>query len=188
MFHVKGYMLISLQRCMRRLQANLAYLAAIADKSHKPGAQAPTHPAIITAPPLVSKPASSTTTSTTTTDSEVKKEEGDEKKDLLITEDRVERIETLKSQYKRLQEMFPDVDPKKEGQAAGSGKGAGQVSGGQGQQAAAGQTAGSAVAGGTDINSQQKLQNDQFRQKMMQQAQAQAQARLQAQQQQQQPR
>ena len=35
---------------MRRLQANLAYLAAMADRSHKPG-PIPTSPAIMTAPP-----------------------------------------------------------------------------------------------------------------------------------------
>src|ERR1700730_8974830 len=41
-----------MDRCMRRLQANLAYLAAIADRSHKPSSQIPPHPAIISAPPL----------------------------------------------------------------------------------------------------------------------------------------
>ncbi|KAH0547952.1 hypothetical protein GP486_008307 [Trichoglossum hirsutum] len=36
--------------CMRRLQANLAYLAAMADRSHKPG-PIPNFPAIMIAPP-----------------------------------------------------------------------------------------------------------------------------------------
>ncbi|KAI9772794.1 MAG: hypothetical protein M1839_002295 [Geoglossum umbratile] len=36
--------------CMRRLQANLAYLAAMADRSHKPG-PIPTSPVIMIAPP-----------------------------------------------------------------------------------------------------------------------------------------
>jgi len=155
-------------RCMRRLQANLAYLAAIADKSHKPGAQAPTHPAILTAPPLVPKAPSPTASP--------KKESADT---IIPSEDRGERIETLKTQYKRLQEMFPDVDPKKEGQSAPAGSAtknaASQQQGGQlqgqGQQAPA----------GMDANAQQKMQNDQFRQKMMQQAQAQAQAQARAQ-------
>jgi hypothetical protein len=134
---------------MLRLQANLAYLAAIADKSHKPGAQAPTHPAILTAPLLephnISTPIPSP-----------KKEDADEKKDTSIpTEDRGERIETLKTQYKKLQEMFPDVDPKKEAQSA--------------QAAVVTKQAG---GGGVDVSAQQKLQNDQMRQKMMQQAQA----------------
>ncbi|KAI9811075.1 MAG: hypothetical protein M1827_005657 [Pycnora praestabilis] len=37
--------------CMRRLQANLAYLAAIADRSHKPASAIPPSPAILDAPP-----------------------------------------------------------------------------------------------------------------------------------------
>jgi hypothetical protein len=37
--------------CMRRLQANLAYLATIADRAKKPGAPAPPAPAIMDPPP-----------------------------------------------------------------------------------------------------------------------------------------
>ncbi|KAI1924539.1 hypothetical protein LOZ65_003022, partial [Ophidiomyces ophidiicola] len=37
--------------CMRRLQANLAYLATIADRAKKAGAHAPAAPAIMTPPP-----------------------------------------------------------------------------------------------------------------------------------------
>ncbi|RPB20637.1 hypothetical protein L211DRAFT_743845, partial [Terfezia boudieri ATCC MYA-4762] len=37
--------------CMRRLQANLAYLAAVADGSRKPGAPIPQSPAILVPPP-----------------------------------------------------------------------------------------------------------------------------------------
>jgi hypothetical protein len=37
--------------CMRRLQANLAYLATIADRAKKSGGVAPTAPAIMTPPP-----------------------------------------------------------------------------------------------------------------------------------------
>lgn len=163
---------------MRRLQANLAYLAAIADKTHKPTSQAPTHPAILTAPPLVVKPAS--TSSVNSPVSETKKEEADDKKDPAITEDRAERIARLKAQYKGLQELFPEVDPRKETQQSNpTAKPQNQTptpqqGGGQGPMGGNG--------GGPDSNAQQKMQNDQFRQKMMQQAQAQAQARAQAQQ------
>ena len=154
---------------MRRLQANLAYLAAIADKSHKPGAQAPTHPAILTPPPLVPKPASTISPSAIT---ESKKEDGEDQKDTIPIEDRGERIETLKTQYKKLQEMFPDVDPKKEVSVQQANAAA------KSQQTGTPQQAGQVV----DVNAQQKLQNDQFRQKMMQQAQAQARAQAQGQQ------
>ncbi|MCJ1364864.1 hypothetical protein MMC16_003981 [Acarospora aff. strigata] len=37
--------------CMRRLQSNLAYLASIADRSHKPASAIPNAPAIMEAPP-----------------------------------------------------------------------------------------------------------------------------------------
>ena len=40
-------------RCMRRLQANLAYLASIADRAHKPASQILASPAIMTAPQKV---------------------------------------------------------------------------------------------------------------------------------------
>jgi hypothetical protein len=39
--------------CMRRLQANLAYLATIADRSKKPGNAVPPGPQILTPPPNV---------------------------------------------------------------------------------------------------------------------------------------
>lgn len=40
--------------CMRRLQANLAYLATVADKGKKPGTATPQIPAIMTPPPNIS--------------------------------------------------------------------------------------------------------------------------------------
>ncbi|KAI9786272.1 MAG: hypothetical protein M1816_008081 [Peltula sp. TS41687] len=40
--------------CMRCLQANLAYLAAVADRAHKPSSSIPSSPAIITAPKSMS--------------------------------------------------------------------------------------------------------------------------------------
>ena len=43
----------SFPRCMRRLQCNLAYLASIADRSHKPASAIPAMPAIMDPPPPV---------------------------------------------------------------------------------------------------------------------------------------
>ncbi|KAH6666421.1 hypothetical protein B0J14DRAFT_202544 [Halenospora varia] len=119
--------------CMRRLQSNLAYLAAIADRSHKPSSQIPSHPAIMTAPPSHRN-----------------------------------RLETLKDQYKRLQALFPGVDPKKEPPMPASNPAARP----QGQQQA-GQSGQKPPGQGMDQNQQQKLQNDLLRQKMMQAQQAQ---------------
>lgn len=81
-------------RCMQRLQANLAYLAAIADRSHKPSSQIPSHPAIMVAPMLSSK----TLMAPEVTHTE--KEEIDEA-----------NKENLKELYKQLQGLFPGVDP-----------------------------------------------------------------------------
>lgn len=116
---------------MRRLQANLAYLAAIADRSHKPSSQIPPHPAIISAPPISPLPPksqikqspkaspnqnpniktepipSSETANGTTNDNSLDSDaDGSEE-----TED---KLETIKALYARLQALFPGVDPKKE--------------------------------------------------------------------------
>lgn len=138
---------------MRRLQANLAYLAAIADRSHKPSSQIPTHPAIMAAPPLMPKPQNTSAVSTPA--SELKKDESEEKD---VVEDREARVETLKMQYKKLQDLFPGVDPKKDPSAQPLNPPPQQK-----PQPGPGQT--------IDPNALQKLQNDQLRQKMMQQAQ-----------------
>ncbi|KAF7872375.1 hypothetical protein EAF04_003296 [Stromatinia cepivora] len=92
-------------QCMRRLQSNLAYLAAIADRSHKPAAQVPSHPAVMFAPPLTPKPAHTDPTSaiTNSDDPASKAEEKHE-----------DRGEILKELYKRLQALYPGVDPKKD--------------------------------------------------------------------------
>jgi hypothetical protein len=107
---------------MRRLQANLAYLAAIADRSHKPSSQIPPHPAIISAPPLSPLPKSALKSPKAS--SPIKNESpppsetvngsanGTDVPD--SAEDREERILTLKQLYARLQALFPGVDPKKE--------------------------------------------------------------------------
>jgi hypothetical protein len=140
---------------MRRLQANLAYLAAIADRSHKPSSQIPSHPAFITAPPLTAKPSTGS-----------KKEESDKGPE----DPEEDRVETLKQQYKQLQALFPDVDPKKEPQmqSASTVARAQQAAQMQAQQK---QQQGQGQGQPGDATAQQKLQNDKLRQKMMQQAQ-----------------
>merc|ERR1711977_736487 len=81
--------------CMRRLQANLAYLAAIADRSHKPDSQIPRHPATMTAPPLTSKGGLAGSPK-----QDSKKEESDDKKSgLKKPEEEENRAEILKEQY-----------------------------------------------------------------------------------------
>jgi hypothetical protein len=116
---------------MRRLQANLAYLAAIADRSHKPSSQIPPHPAIISAPPLsplppkslmkqspkaspnqnvnikVESTSSSETANGATNGTPVDLDAGG-------SEETEDRVETIKALYTRLQALFPGVDPKKE--------------------------------------------------------------------------
>ena len=148
------------RRCMRRLQSNLAYLAAIADRSHKPSSQIPPHPAIMSAPPLAPKP------SVTSPSGEKKEDPSEEKK----SEENEDRIETLKDQYKRLQTLFPGVDPKKEppiqsANAAARAQAQAQMQAKQNQ----------VQSQGTDQIQAQKLQNDLLRQKMMQQQAAQMQ-------------
>jgi len=147
---------------MRRLQSNLAYLAAIADRSHKPSSQIPAHPAIMSAPPIPSKsqPTSATTSSP---QAETKKEESTDVK----MPDNEDHAEILREQYKKLQALFPGVDPKKEPplQSANSAARAQAQQQAQAQMAAQGQK----VQG--DMSAQQKLQNDLMRQKMMMQQQ-----------------
>jgi hypothetical protein len=116
---------------MRRLQANLAYLAAIADRSHKPSSQIPPHPAIISAPSLsplppkssmkqspkaspnqnanikVESTSSSETANGATNGTPVDLDAGG-------SEETEDRVETIKALYTRLQALFPGVDPKKE--------------------------------------------------------------------------
>jgi len=83
---------------MRRLQSNLAYLAAIADRSHKPSSQIPPHPQIMLAPAF--------TTRTKVEDEKDDKVDG--------VESNKERIDLLNKQYTRLQELFPGADLQKE--------------------------------------------------------------------------
>ena len=88
---------------MRRLQANLTYLAALADR--KTSASAPACPAYLTPPPLnlsikmrAAAPAPGEATETPSDP----------------TADRLERDKVIKELYRRLQAVFPGIDPKKE--------------------------------------------------------------------------
>jgi hypothetical protein len=89
---------LTIFRCMRRLQANLSYMAALADR--KPEVKAPPCPAYLTAPPLnlSLKPRAL---------------EGSDKGMDLVA-DREERDKSIKELYSRLQAVFPGFDPKKE--------------------------------------------------------------------------
>jgi len=116
---------------MRRLQANLAYLAAIADRSHKPSSQIPPHPAIISAPPLSPLPPKTQikqspkpspnqnpnikTESTSLSETANGATSGAPIDfDAAGSEETEDRLETIKALYARLQALFPGVDPKKE--------------------------------------------------------------------------
>lgn len=149
---------------MRRLQGNLAYLAAIADRSHKPSSQIPAHPQIMSAPPLAPKNSQPKSPSTALSSDGPKKEEPEDKKH--SPEDAEEdRGEIIKDLYKKLQALFPGVDPKKEPPMPGVPSAAqrAQMQAAQKQQ---GQQGGGQV-GGTG-SEQQKMQNELLRQKMMQ--------------------
>jgi hypothetical protein len=179
---------------MKRLQSNLAYLAAIADRSHKPSSQIPAHPAIMLAPSIKPRTTNSVSSSSPKTEDRADGME-DKKPD---TSD-AERIETLKDYYKQLQALFPGVDPNKEPvlpqpnaaartqaqQMAAQQAQAQQMAsqhGGQSNPMAGKQIqmpgqVGGPVQGqsqGSDLNQQQqKMQQEMLRQKMMQQAQQQ---------------
>jgi hypothetical protein len=148
-------------RCMRRLQCNLAYLAAIADRSHKPSSQIPPHPAIMSAPPLTpkskaspstSKPDASTSSPSAGDNVKKEEEEANSKEETKApVESEEERIETLKEQYKRLQGLFPGVDPKKDDRRVNDATRQQMQAKAQAQaqmQAAAGQKAGQGQAQG----------------------------------------
>ena len=84
---------------MGRLKANLAYMAALADR--KPDVKVPPHPAYLSAPNLslslkLRVPSDAPEISTDP------------------SADREERDSSLKALYSRLQAAFPGVDPKKE--------------------------------------------------------------------------
>ncbi|KAH7360198.1 hypothetical protein BKA65DRAFT_492607 [Rhexocercosporidium sp. MPI-PUGE-AT-0058] len=172
--------------CMRRLQSNLAYLAAIADRSHKPSSQIPPHPAIMTAPMVTPKPALVPASSPKSDSKDSDEKKSDDKK----VEEEENRTEILKEQYKKLQALFPGVDPKKEPQMQGVNPAMRaqaqqhaaaqmQAQKQQQQQQGQGHNQGQGQGQTQDPNSQQKLQNDLLRQKMMMQQQAQQNAQQQ---------
>lgn len=110
-------------RCMRRLQANLSYMAAMADR--KPEVKAPPCPAYLSAPPL--------NLSLKLRAAPIRAEGQDANIDPVA--DRAERDQSIKDLYRRLQAVFPGFDPKKEpvfrpgaGQKAGIGQGPNQAS------------------------------------------------------------
>jgi hypothetical protein len=87
---------------MRRLQANLTYMFALADRKKAP---LPPSPAYLTPPPLnlqlkLKLPPS-------TPDDPVERPEDP-------IADRAERDQLLKSLYKKLQSLYPGIDPNKE--------------------------------------------------------------------------
>ncbi|KAJ3576312.1 hypothetical protein NPX13_g3739 [Xylaria arbuscula] len=88
--------------CMRRLQTNLAYLAGLADKERKPGQPTQAYPAYLKPPPL----------NTSIKLRQVQTQEGGEVKTDII--DRDETIKYMGELYKRLQALFPELDPNKE--------------------------------------------------------------------------
>jgi len=89
-------------RCLRRLNANLQFLAGLADRKNK----LPPCPAILSSPPL-----------NLTLEIRAQPDGPDESADQQKIEpaaDRHERDKQLKELYKKLQMLFPGIDPKKE--------------------------------------------------------------------------
>ncbi|KAF5569815.1 CYC8-general repressor of transcription [Fusarium phyllophilum] len=89
-------------QCMRRLQANLSYMAALADR--KPEVKVPPCPAYLTAPAL--------TLSLKLRAPAVGPEAADNNIDPVA--DRDERNNSIRDLYSRLQAVFPGIDPKRE--------------------------------------------------------------------------
>jgi hypothetical protein len=95
-------LLIDKIRCMRRLQANLGYLAVLADKERKLTQPSPPYPVYLKAPPL----------NTSIKLRQVQAPDGSEvKTDVSDREDTAAYIGEL---YKKLQALFPDIDPNAE--------------------------------------------------------------------------
>lgn len=96
------YGLTRRQSCMRRLHTNLAYMAALADRK---SLQAPPYPAYLMPPPLNLKLKLKVPQSIADDSSEKPPDPN---------LDREERDQLLKDLYKKLQALFPGVDPRKE--------------------------------------------------------------------------
>ena len=91
-------------RCMRRLQANLSYMAGLAGDKKPEAGKAPSHPAYLTAPKL---------NLTLKLRAQPIVPEGRDFKIDPVT-DREERDLAMKELYQRLQSCFPGIDPNKE--------------------------------------------------------------------------
>lgn len=87
---------------MRRLQTNLAYLAGLADKERKPTQPSQPYPAFLKPPPL----------NTSIKLRQVQAEDGTEARTDIV--DREETAKYIGELYRRLQTLFPDIDPNKE--------------------------------------------------------------------------
>ncbi len=109
-------------RCMRRLQANLAYLASLADR--KGAVPVGKGPQLLTPPSLNLriKLRGQTPTPTPASDSS-EPNKTDPNADL------EDRDKYLKELYRRLQALYPGVDPKKEPAFPPAGPGANQKQG-----------------------------------------------------------
>ncbi|KAB5554645.1 hypothetical protein GE09DRAFT_1121875 [Coniochaeta sp. 2T2.1] len=94
-------------QCMRRLQGNLTYLAALADR--KVG-QVPTCPAHLMPPPLNLGIKMRLPTPEDATEPDPEREE----KEKALAADREERDKLMKELYKKLQAQFPGIDPRRE--------------------------------------------------------------------------
>ncbi|KAI1426807.1 hypothetical protein F5Y12DRAFT_234144 [Xylaria sp. FL1777] len=88
--------------CMRRLQTNLAYLAGLADKERKPTQASVAYPAYLKPPPL----------NTSIKLRQVQNPDGGEVKPDII--DREETTKYIGELYRKLQVLFPEIDPNKE--------------------------------------------------------------------------
>ncbi|KXH64007.1 hypothetical protein CSAL01_13290 [Colletotrichum salicis] len=106
--------------CMRRLQANLAYLAALADR--KGNVQVPPSPAYLSSPPLNM----ALKIRNSTPPGDIPENNPDP------MTDREERSKYLTELYRKLQALFPNADPKKEPPFQAAGRPQGQP-GQQGQ-------------------------------------------------------
>ncbi|KAI4157088.1 MAG: hypothetical protein L6R39_000802 [Caloplaca ligustica] len=109
--HTKEYV-----ECMRRLQANLAYLAFVADSKHKPGNTGPPFPAIMEAPNLPPPPK----------DKEQEKEAEKKKKKKAAAgggggEEEEDARESIKGLYAKLKELWPEYKGKQPAPSPGSG-------------------------------------------------------------------
>ncbi|KAI0996273.1 hypothetical protein K3495_g11907 [Podosphaera aphanis] len=133
--------------CMRRLQSNLAYLAARTDRN-KPLNQLPTHPQFMSPPTPSSNLTQLNSIVNTSPNSSRNKDEGE-----------VDRIEVIREYYRKLQALYPGVDPRKESFSNPATRAPQVVA-----------THHQALKHGVmEQNSQQhKAQNDLLRQKMMQ--------------------